>query len=324
MIPWPCTLLRLGARYFTLAFLVLTLNFFLLRAAPGSPLSYLQPEELGLSPSAEAVRRLTTLYGLDRPLWEQYLRYLEHLLRGEWGVSLAWQQPVGELLAPYLGRTLLLIGLGFPTALALGVGLGLLAALHHGRPWERTLLLLLTGLHALPAFLVATLVLLLLAVAWPLFPAVAIALPGQTLEEALSRAFLPWLSYVLWQAGGLFLVARGAFLSLLGEEFIAFARAKGLPERVVVGRHLLRAALPPIVARGGLALGSGVGGVLFVEAVYTYPGLATLALAAANRQDYPVLEAVFLVTALGLLGVNLAADLVQLWLDPRRGGEVCG
>lgn len=324
MILRPCTLFRLVARYLALAFLVLTLNFFLLRVAPGNPLSYPLLEELGLSLPTEAVQRLTVLYGLDRPLWEQYLRYLERLLRGEWGVSLAQPQPVGELLAPYLGQTLLLIGLGFPTAFALGVGLGLLAALNHGRPWERALLLLLAGLHALPAFLVATLVLLLLAVVWPLFPAVASALPGQGLGEALSRAFLPWLSYVLWQAGGLFLVARGAFLSLLGEEFIAFARTKGLPERVVVGRHLLRAALPPIVARGGLALGSGMGGVFFVEAVYNYPGLASLALAAASRQDYPVLEAVFLVTALGLLGANLAADLVRLRLDPRGGGEGCG
>ncbi len=304
-------------QYMGLALLALVLNFFLLRLAPGSPLLSLEQAEVVTALSDEQRQRLLSLYGLDKPLWMQFVDYLGRLLRADLGSSLYYNQPVSTVVWPYLERTLLVVGLGFVPAALLGLGLGLFSALNHRKPWERSLLAMLVVLQSLPPFLIALLLLLALAVLWPVFPAVSTLLPGQGPLDRLERLALPVLAYVLWEVGLFYLFARGAFLSVLGEDYLAYARAKGLPESLVIRRHLLRAALPPLVARTALILSASFGGVFFIEAVFSYPGLSSLSLIAIARFDYPLLEGIFLLTLSTILLFNLFADWLVLRLDPR-------
>lgn len=311
------TLSSLLLQYLGLALLALTLNFFLLRLAPGSPLLGLEHSEIATALSEEQKQRLLTQYGLDQSLLGQFWQYAGRMLRGDLGTSLYYNQPVTQAVWPYLERTLLLVLLGFLPALLLGVGLGLVSALNYKQAWERWLLGGLVLLQALPPFLIAILLLILLAVVWPVFPVVSTMLPGQGLGDRLERLALPVLAYVLWELGLFYLFARGAFLSVLGNDHMAYARAKGLPERIVIFRHLLRAALPPLVARTALILSASFGGVFFIEAVFGYPGLSTLSLTAIARFDYPLIEGIFLLTLGTILLFNLLADLLVMGLDPR-------
>jgi len=304
-------------QYLGLALLALTLNFFLLRLAPGSPLLSLEHNEIATALSDEQRHRLLAQYGLDQSLWGQLVQYAGRMLRGDLGTSLHYNQPVTQAVWPYLERTLLLVLLGFGPALVLGLALGLVSALNHKKPWERWMLSGLVLLQALPPFLIAILLLVVFTLIWPVFPTASTMLPGQGLGDRLERLALPVLAYVLWELGLFYLFARGAFLSVLGEDYIAYARAKGLPESTVIVRHLLRAALPPLIARTALILSASFGGVFFIEAVFGYPGLSTLSLTAIARFDYPLIEGIFLLTLGTILLFNLLADLLVLRLDPR-------
>ncbi len=304
-------------QYLGLALLALSLNFFLLRLAPGSPLSGLDQSELDAALSQQQEERLKAHYGLDLPLPVQFSHYFLRLSRGDLGQSLYFNQPVAQVVWPYLQRTLLLIGLGFLPALLIGGALGMLSALNHRKPWERWLLGGMVLLQSFPPFLIAILLLVLLAVVFPIFPAVSTMLPGQGLSDRLERMVLPVSAYALWELGLFYLLVRGSFLGVLGQEFISYARAKGLPERTVVLRHILRAALPPLIARTALILGVSFGGVFFIESVFSYPGLASLALTAIARVDYPLIEGIFLLTLGMILLFNLLADLLVARFDPR-------
>lgn len=310
-------LLSLLGHYLGLAFLALALNFFLLRLAPASPFAALERDDLGAAFTTEQRARLEAHYGLDQPPLAQFLAYLGRLVRGNLGNSLYFNQPVAQVLTPYLANTALLIGLGFPPALLVGLLVALLSASLHQSRLEGGLFALMVLLKSLPPYFLAMVLLLLFAVVWPLFPATATLLPGMGLGGNLRRLFLPTLAYALWEVGTVYLVARGALFSILGLPFVAYARAKGISEARVYLRHVLRAALPPLLTRSTLILAGSLGGVFFVEQVFAYPGLSTLALTAVSRFDYPLLEGVFLVTLGAVLLLNFLADLFIYLLDPR-------
>jgi peptide/nickel transport system permease protein len=309
--------LALLGQNLALALLALALNFFLLRLAPASPFAALERDDLGTVFTAEQRARLEAHYGLDRPLWAQFLAYFGRLFQGRLGESLYFNQPVTQVIAPYLANTAILVGLGFFPALLVGLLLALLSVAFHRTPLDGGLFTTMILLKSLPPYFTAMALLLLLAVLWPLFPTTATSLPGMGFGENLRRLFLPVLAYALWEVGTIYLVARGALFSVLGSPFVAYARAKGVPESWVYLRHILRAALPPLLARITLLLAGSLGGVFFVERVFAYPGLSTLALAAVGRFDYPLLEGVFLVSLGAVLFLNLLADLLLAFLDPR-------
>ncbi len=320
------------ARFVVLTALLLVVNFLLPRALPGDPLAALARgggEDVPIALTPEARAQLAAYYGLDLPLSQQFLRYVEGLARGDLGFSIHLQQPVGDLIARRLPWSALL-GL---TALALaafaGALLGVRAAWWHGRREERALTGALVFLGALPEFVVGLVLLVLLAVWWPVLPARGAlspfascdGLPGavRCAVDAATHLMLPLATLGLAHLPGFYLVMRAATLAELAQAYVVTARAKGLRERHVA-LHAARNALLPFVALFGARLGFVIGGVVVVETVFAYPGVGQLAFEAVLARDYPVLQAVFLLSGAAVLVANAVADAALARLDPRLRG----
>ncbi len=318
--------------YIVTLWVVLTLNFLLPRLLPGDPLAALldpNSSEYVFDPETRAA--LAAYYGLDRSLPEQYITYLGGVIRGDLGRSIRLNQPVGKLLTTHLPWTLLLTG----TALGLASLLGLMGGSEAA--WRRETLAdrILTACSVLvsnaPVYFVGMILLILFGARLRWLPLAGGRTPFAQYSGFLPAAIdiakhlaLPALTLTLSLLGAQFLLVRNSVVSILGEEFILVARAKGLrPARVKRG-HALRNALLPFVAHLAAHAGIAVTGAVFIETLFQYPGMGRLIFESVGDRDYPVIQGVFLVVALVVLTANLFADLVNTWLDPRVAEEVPG
>ena len=317
-------LTRRAAFYGLAACAALTLNFLLPRAMPGDPATALFARFRGqLSP--EAISQLRGAFGLtDGPWWVQLWTYLSHLARGELGVSVThFPAPVSEVIGQAMVWTLLLAGASLVTSFVLGSAIGVAAAWWRGT-WVDLVPPALTFIAAFPYFWLAMVALFVfgLELGWfPLRHAHAAGLePEATWTFAVDVAWhaaLPVGTMVLTSLAGWVAPMRNAMIGVLGAEFVALARAKGLsPARVVLG-YAARSALLPSVTGLGMAFGYVVGGALLTEIVFSYPGTGLLLVQAVRGQDYPLMQGIFLVIPLAVLAGNFAADVAVVLLDPR-------
>jgi peptide/nickel transport system permease protein len=305
--------------------MVTTIVFFLPRAMPGDPIAALQdPNSSLFVTDPDARQRLVASYGLDRPLWEQYVDYLRRLTQGDLGFSLERKAPVSSVIAAHLPWTMLLLGASLTMASVISFAGGVTAAWNRGRLRDRGLLVAATGARALPPYASAVLLLLGLAVLVPVFPLSGAntafadySSPFERVADVAHHLVLPATALTLAMVTAMFLLVRNTMVSALGQDYMVLARAKGLPDRLLKYRHAGRNALLPFVALLGVEVGFAVGPAIFVEVVFAYPGMGSLVLRAVAARDYPVLEAVFLVLAVMVLTANLAVDLVSAHLDPR-------
>ncbi|MGY4707454.1 ABC transporter permease [Candidatus Bipolaricaulota sp. J31] len=301
---------------------IVTLNFLLPRLMPGSPLRWLAGEDVSLL-SPEARAEIVSAHGLDRPLAEQYVRYLGRLLRGDLGYSYRQKRPVSRIIGERLGWTALLVGTGLLLSTALGLLLGAIAAWKRGGLWDIASLSACVWLGSMPSFWLGMILMALLSAHLGWFPAFGARSPwleGGFLRRALDVAWhmvLPVTTLTLIMLPRSFLLVRYSLAEVLGEDFIAVARAKGLGEGTVVLRHALRNALLPITTDFMLRLGFIAGGAVVVETVFAWPGLGRLMYEAVLARDYPVLQAAFLAVAVGVILGNVLADAVYPFLDPR-------
>lgn len=310
-------------------FAVVVMVFVLPRAMPGDPLSALEDPDAGFFISDPEVReRVLGYYGLDGALHEQFITYLRGIVTGDLGWSIARNAPVAGLIAQHLPWTLLLMGLALGLSAAISYVVGILAAWYRGRAADRVLLVVLTGVRGVPEYALAALFLIGLAVLIPVFPLYGAYTPFAQYESLLARLTdiashiaLPLTALTLSLLGTKFLLIRNTVLSSLGEDYMLLARAKGLPTRLQQFHHAGRNALLPFLTVMGMQVAFAAGGSIFVEAVFAYPGMGTLILAAVEARDYPVLEAVFLVLAATVLVANLLIELLYRRLDPRVGAE---
>ncbi|PDV99071.1 ABC transporter permease [Candidatus Viridilinea mediisalina] len=311
--------------YLVTVWLVLTLTFLLPRLMPGDPLAALIDPSSDQYLYDEALRtRLAAYYGLDQPLTVQYLRYLAGLTSGDLGVSLRLRTPVAELIAVHLPWTLLLVlpSLMFATLVTMLAGAE--AGWRCGTLLDRVLLVSFTLLRALPVFFIGLLALLFFSVYLGWLPLAGAYTPFRTWPSIWEQALdllrhwmLPTMVLTLELIGARFLLLRNTMVTVLGEDFMQVARAKGLPERTLKYRHALRNALLPFVSVLAAQVGFAVTGTIFIETLFAYPGMGRLMFEAVAARDYPVLEGVFLVAALAVLSANLCADLLYARLDPR-------
>lgn len=304
------------------AFVAATATFALAHLAPGDPFSA-AAENPAITPAARA--RMREAWGLDRPLPEQYARWLTAVARGELGDSFSEHRPVAEAIADALPATLLLSGTGLLLAFGIGIALGAWQAVRRGRLGERITGAVTLALTALPDFWVALLALLLLGLWWPVLPtggAIDAAVhdflsPGGRLLDRLRHLVLPAGVLALLSAAAIARFQRAALLDALGEEWARAARARGLRERTVVLRHALRNALAPTLTLLGLSLPALAGGAVFVERVFSWPGMGQLTVHAIERRDYPLIMGCVLAgSALVAVGSALA-DALAAMADPR-------
>lgn len=276
---------------------------------------------LGPFADERAVAALNRELGTDRPLVEQYLRWLGRLLSGDLGTSLALRRPVSSLIGPALVNSAKLAGLALLVVLPLSVTLGLLAALAEGKALDYGIRLAGLTTTILPEFVTSITVILLLGVVFPVFPVTAVAPPGSDLGTQLYYLVLPIFPIALVLVGYLSRVMRSSTVEVLHAAYVRAAFLKGLPRWRVLARHVLPNALPPVIAVTANQLGYLIGGLVAIEAIFNYPGLGMLLLTAGRQKDFPVLQAGVLVVGLTYVLANTAADLLYWALNPRlRGG----
>ncbi len=311
------------AQYALVLLVAVTLNFAIPRLAPGTPIDYLVPSEQVSTITPEQRERVLAQFGLERPVVEQYGRYLAGILQGDLGYSIQQGRPVTDMLLERLPWTLLLVGGAITLSLIVGAGAGFVSAARRGGRTEVGGLALFMLLDSMPPFWIGMLLLVFFSGYLQLLPVFG-ALPltnegggfGFTFE-VIQRLLLPLLTLTLVRAGWLFLVARSSLAGELSEDYILMAEAKGLSRRRVVLGHGVRNALLPLVTAVAVEAGTLVGGAVVIETVFSYPGLGRLIYESVLSRDYPVLQGAFLLLAVGVIAANLLADLLYPLLDPR-------
>lgn len=284
---------------------VSVLVFFLLRLAPGDPVVMLLAE----SATPEQIAAARAKWGLDKPIPVQYAVFLGRALQGDLGDSLFFQQPAIEVLFERMPATLQLSGAALLFSLSVAIPMGLLSALRRDSIWDY----LGTGLamigQAIPPYWLGIMLILLFSVSLGWFPTSGrgtvwhLVLPAITLGSVLMALITR--------------LVRSGMLDVLNEDYVRTARAKGLTERVVIIRHALRNILIPLVTVIGLQLGALFGGAVITESIFAWPGVGRLALQAISARDYPLVQASVLVISVVYVFLNLAVDLLYVYLDPR-------
>lgn len=283
-----------------------TLAFFLMRAAPGGPFD----AERALPPQVRA--QIEAAYDLDRPLHEQYLRWLGGLVRGDLGPSFQYPgRTVNELIAEGLPASLLLGGLALALALPVGIGLGICAAVHRNRLADHaTMLLAMAGL-ALPAFVVAPVLILIFALQLELLPA------GGWTEQGARALVLPVIALALPQIAYIARLTRGSMIETLHAPFIRTARAKGLSGVRLLLVHALPPTLVPVLSWLGPAAAGVITGSVVVEQIFGIPGLGRHFVQGALNRDYTLVMGVVVFYGALIVLFNLLVDLAYGLLDPR-------
>lgn len=284
---------------------VCTLVFLLIHLVPGDPVEAMLGENAQLA-DREALRQAL---GLDRPLGQQYLEYLQRLARLDLGLSFQDRRPVAAILGERLPATLELTLAALALALTLALPLGVLAARHRGSPLDTgAMSLSLVGI-SIPNFWLGPLLILVFSL-WLGWTPVS----GR---EGPASLILPALTLGTGMAAILARMVRGSILEVLGEDYVRTARAKGLSERRILWGHALRNAWLPILTLIGLQLGGLLGGAVITETVFAWPGVGSLLVEAIQSRDYPVVQACVLLVSLSYVLVNTLTDLVYSWVDPR-------
>ncbi len=316
--------LRLFLQYGLTVFLALTVNFALPRLAPGDPIYYLLGEDNIISMNAEEINSVRAEYGLDKSIIGQYGDYLGNTLRGDLGHSIALGLKVSDVIKERLPWTLLLTGTALLFSAFFGTVFGVLAAWRRGAFSDVGIVMGVLFIGSLPTFWLAMMLIIFFStyLGWlPSFGAYPLGLTAAWSVEWLlgvsRHLLLPALSLGLIQMATTLLIARSSMIYALDQDYILFARAKGLAAGTVFFKHALRNALLPLYTHIMMGLGALVGGALAIETVFSYPGIGSLIVNGVNARDYPLLQGIFIITTLSIILLNLLTDLFYPLIDPR-------
>ncbi|MEV4076095.1 ABC transporter permease [Nonomuraea fuscirosea] len=316
------------AFYLVAGWAAITLNFLLPRLMPGDPASaiLLKMTELGpVSPQREAV--VHRLFGgaNSGPLWDQYVSYLGGLFRGDFGLSIAfYPTPVTDVVSSGFWWTVVLVGTATVISFVIGTVLGAIAGWRPGRRFDSIASPLSIFVHSVPYFWIALILAFVFAFQWGWLPLAGGAgrnvEPGFTAQfigSALEHAILPAATIVLTSISGWLIHMRNMTASVINEDYVLLAWAKGLHTARVVSGYAARNAILPSISGFAVSIGMVVGGSLLTELVFNYPGLGSLLNQAILNLDYPLMQGLFLVISLTVLVINFIADSIYVLLDPR-------
>ncbi|HSU22407.1 MAG TPA: ABC transporter permease [Variovorax sp.] len=301
--------------------LIATVNFMLVRAAPGDPVSIMAGEAGASDP--QFVAQLRQQFGLDQPLPNQLASYLGRVLQLDLGFSYRQQQSVVALIMERLPATLLLTGTAFVLSLAMGIGLGALASRHAGRWIDSAITVVALVFYATPLYWLAMMAVLIFTVQMDLLPAFGFFTVGadlRGLDKVLDigrHLILPAATLALFYMAVYARMTRAAMLEVAQMDFVKTARAKGVSPGRIQRRHVLRNALLPVVTLAGIQAGGMIGGAVLTETVFAWPGIGRLMFDALLQRDYNLLLGCFLFTAAMAVLFNLITDFVYTLVDPR-------
>ena len=316
---------RLGQAVVIVA-IVAAITFALIQLAPGDPFSAV----LDNPNVSETVREtLRAQYGLDRPLPEQFVRYVGALARGEMGWSFSHDRPVREVLASALPNTVLLMGVALVASFALGILVALLQVARRGSLIDHSLSGITLLFFSMPDFWLAILSLLALTYWLPIFPVGGAVDPvmheylslGGRIVDRLKHLALPALTLTLLASASVARYQRAALLDVLPADYIRTARLKGLTEKEILRRHALRNALLPIITLIGLSFPALLTGAFFIERIFAWPGMGYAVVNAIGTRDYPLVVGGVIIGSIMVTLGSLLADLLYAWADPRLRGH---
>jgi peptide/nickel transport system permease protein len=301
---------------------VVTILFLMFRLMPGNPLAAYINEQM----SEAEQQQILALFGLDRPLHEQYGIYLWNLLQGNLGTSFFRREPVWNILMSALPNTLILTITGLVLAYIFGILVGAWLATRRGTIVEGVVVPMALSTRAAPEFWIGMILLTVFAFSLGWLPAGGANSAGLAYksewERVLSADFLrhlilPALTLAVYLQGLPLLLMRSTMLEVLHDEFITMARIKGLSPWRITFHHAARNALLPVVTAFALGLGATLGGNVVVETVFSWPGLGRLLVGAVAQSDYPLAQGAFFLISLVLISLNFLVDMLYGWLDPR-------
>ncbi|MBN9632193.1 ABC transporter permease [Leifsonia sp. TF02-11] len=299
-------------------FVALSINFVLFRVLPGDAVT-----RISRVPNASPALKhaLEVEFGLDQPIWRQYLLYLQQLFQGNLGVSFANRQPVAENLWQAFANTLPMVTAGTVIAIVLGIGVGVFSAVRRGTIGDHLSTNLAVVFYAFPTQFLGMMILILFAGVLPsvgMNDPFAIAMsPWDQFVDTLRHMILPVLTLVLSLYAENALIVRSAMLETLGADYVLTARAKGLPRRRIISAYAFRNAALPTITQIALSLGAIVSGSILVEVIFSWPGIGRALYNAVLQRDYPMLQGGFLFITVVVVLLNYLADLVYFRLDPR-------
>lgn len=311
---------------------VMTGVFLLVRLLPGNPVEVYINQQIALYgktyEEAAVEARAAFRFDPSTPLWKQYLDYLWGAVRGDFGNSITTPAvSVSDKIAQYLPWTLYSVGMALIISVTVGLILGMVMAYRRGGIIDHTVSIVGSGLHAIPNYLFAILVVVIGAVQLHLFdfarmrgnvsPGVKPEFSLRFLSDISYHATLPMITYIFTTAGTWALIMKSSTTQVLGEDYVTVARARGLKDVRIQSNYVGRNALLPLIAQIATQAGFVVGGAIFVEQTFSYRGVGLLLFESINSRDYPVIQGVLLVVTITVVLANLAADLINAALDPR-------
>ncbi len=318
---------KAGIAFLTLL-IVITLTFFLLRRMPGDPLymwamELVQTHGMDFESAYEQVKQMYD-YDPDEPMGQQYIRYIKGLMKGNLGTSMVYKISTNEIIITALPWTVFLLSISLLISFGLGSLMGMVIAWKRKTALEPIVTAYAAFTGATPDYITALILLIVFAANLRLFPmkgAYDSALtPGFNwpfIKSVLRHAVLPITAYVFESTAAWAMAMKGSAVSVLGEDYIMAARARGLKERRIMISYMGRNAILPLVTGLAIALGTMLGGATFIETIFSYPGIGWFFAQATTRMDFGLMQGLFLVTAVVTIFSNLVADILYSRLDPR-------
>lgn len=319
------TLLRTAVQAVPTILGIIVLNFFLLKLAPGDAADAIAAQDG--SATAETMAMLRQRFGLDSPVIQQLLSYLNGLVHFNLGMSPHWGVPVVELIGQRLPGTLTLMAVALVLAILIGLTLGAVMATFAGRLPDRIISIVSLLFYSIPGFWIGLMLIVLFSVTLGWLPTGGAGAIGSKLTgfaAILDKArymVLPATSLALFYVAIYARLTRASMLEVRSQDFVRTAQAKGVSPFFVATRHVLRNALIPITTLAGMHVGSMLGGAVVVETVYNWPGLGRLAFEAVMGRDFTVLLGILLLSSLLVIAANALVDILHAWLDPRIGAR---
>jgi len=309
--------------YLTAFLLILTLCFILPKMMAGDPLMALYGDEALVVMTPQLQAELIERFSLNKTLFEQFVAFWGALAHGDLGESYAYNAPVAEVIANALPWTLLLVGSAFILSALFGILLGIESGSRRNGRLDKSLLTCLMLLNGFPDFVMGILLLLLFGVLLAIFPLTGAVTPYSDVTgfplvlDILHHLALPLATFILVRIPGIYLLTRNSMVMQMEESYIMTARAKGCSERRVRYNHSARNSLLPVLTLIGTQMASIITGAIFVERVFSYPGLGNLLYESILNRDYPMIQGILLLMTLMVLTINMLVDLLYTKFDPR-------
>lgn len=297
--------------------IVLTITFIFTRLIPGDPVLTV----LGDQAAPEMVEQLREEMGLDKSIPEQYLNYILNILQGDFGTSFAYGRPVIDLIAERLPNTLQLSLISMGIALVIGLSVGILSAVKQYSIWDYLATVIALGGVSMPRFWLALMLVLLFSVNLGWLPAFGMGSAEAGIGDVIAHMVMPCFCLTVAPAATFTRITRSSMLEIINNDSIKALRARGIKESVVLWKHALKNALPPIVTVFGLQLATAFTGAILTETIFSWPGMGSLIVGAIDSRDYSLIQGTVVLVAFAFVFVNLLTDIVYMLINPKFAAE---